>query len=574
MLAGNEQFRRFTYKSKMYIKGEAGGFCCPPNVGNAGLSCPCNPSKRDWLPFPILQIKTAAHEMAHWYIKRVFQKMHAAGYLTLPEFKNTPEWSFKAYDGSCTDGKIVEKDPTYLYLWNAVNQAVLRGVSKIDTCKTHHYFIYSGQDKYLSFVSNGKKKEEARRKLEEKDPNLFNLLKLIWPCNNRYISVCEDSAHGMTKGLAQKLLLGKSDPKNPTNMICNDDDTAEIGETDVAEVTPLPKANVFTEDQTDAKQAQKCVRVMNLEGWMQGYADLLDLPIGKVQESLADSNERGWWLRKCCARTAKFFEHTDDQARREQYEAKREVAEQANDDLAAKQAAVTEREDAVQAAEEARPIAFAAYDEARSIRMELKEEKKIAENAVNQATKEANFKDKKVQQARNQVDAAAANAQSARAKAEDARQNANKKAESAAAAQKAVETANRPARAQAKADQLSEAARNLALKADNLEEAAAAADEASQDAADALQEALQEQTAKNEDVKNKSEILDIKTANLKKAIQVEDEKKQALEDAKQAIEDAASALKLAGSEVKTAEKALKIANSEAANSRKEAAKFY
>ena len=34
LLAGNEQFRRYTYWSRMIIRGASGGICCPPSFNN------------------------------------------------------------------------------------------------------------------------------------------------------------------------------------------------------------------------------------------------------------------------------------------------------------------------------------------------------------------------------------------------------------------------------------------------------------------------------------------------------------------------------------------------------------
>ena len=42
--------------------------------------------------------------------------------------------------------------------------------------------------------------EESRTAFREANPNLANLVAEIWPCNNYYVSVCEDAAHGFTKG--------------------------------------------------------------------------------------------------------------------------------------------------------------------------------------------------------------------------------------------------------------------------------------------------------------------------------------------------------------------------------------
>ena len=546
-----------------------------PNVGNSGLSCPCGNPRRGYLPFPILQIKTAAHEMAHWYIKHVFPKMHAAGYLKLPEFKNTPEWSFKENDGRCEGNKGTNTEGTFTYLWNAVNQARLRGTSKIDACKTHHYFIYSGQDIYLNFVSNGKQKEEVRQKLKEDDPNLYNMLRIIWPCDNYYISVCEDSAHGMTKGLAQKLRIGKSDPNNPTNMICTDDDTAEIALTDVKDITPLPKANVFTDDQTADKHAEKCKKVMRREGWLEGYVDLLDLPVGKVKESLAVSNERGWWLRKCCARTAKFFEHEEDMLRREKYETKINEVREAEEAINAKKDVLNGAKEAkLKVEEEDKPRVFKEYKKAEELRSALNKEVKAAENELNLAKKEATITEEQVVKAQRIAEKAKQKTGSAQAKAATARENAITKAKEVEDAKQFAESAKNIAKAQRKVERLTGESQELAKKSDSLGEAARAAEQEQQAAEDAVQAALDKQSAKNEEVKSKSDVLAGKKAAQDAAIQDEEEKRQILEDTRQAIKDAAISIKTAIEEVKQAEKVKEAVIDEAEDLRKIAAKFY
>merc|ERR1719186_2230721 len=320
LFADNEQFRRYAYKSKMYIMGEKGGICCPANVGNSGLSCPCekypnpnNPEKTN--QFPIKQIKTSAHEMAHWYIKRVLPLMQKAGKLKLPEFINSPEWSWTTpYDGPYEDDttckgveKISKKEgPLHDYIWNSLQQDTLKETTKIDRCNNHHYFIYTGQDKFLGLASGGEPKEDERKNGRENNANVHNLLEIIWPCNNKYISVCEDSAYGMTKGLTQKFLIGKSDPANPdpNHMICEDIDTSEIEEEEMNELSPLPTNDVYDVDK--AWSLDKCLKVTKEGGFLTKKETFSDLISGVVATSLVDSNEYGWWLRKCCAKSAKF----------------------------------------------------------------------------------------------------------------------------------------------------------------------------------------------------------------------------------------------------------------------------
>jgi len=318
LFADNEQFRRSAYKSKMYIVGDRGGFCCPPNVGNSGLSCPCE--KYPWwkvtdktIKFPIKQIKTSAHEMAHYYIKQVLPLMQKAGKLQLPKFIDSTEWKWTTpYDGPYEDGtsckteeRFALQGPVYAYLWNSLQQDHLKGITNIDRCKHQHYFIYTGQDQFLSLPSGGEQKEISRKNLKESQANLFNLLEIIWPCNNKYVSVCEDSAYGMTKGLVQKLIIGKSDPTNPSNMICGDHDSPEIEEKDMNKISPLPTSDVY-EDQDKDYSLNKCLNVARIAGFLAEKGHFSELEKGVVAASLDDSNERGWWLRKCCAKSAKF----------------------------------------------------------------------------------------------------------------------------------------------------------------------------------------------------------------------------------------------------------------------------
>jgi len=308
LFADNEQFRRMMYKSKMEIRGGAGGgFCCPAHVTNSGMSCPC------WkMSFPILQIFTFAHEMAHWYIKRVLPRMYQSGGLKLPEFVTnaTSGWTFTTPEKVDQPGKPMwEAVRTWLY--NAASQDKILGNTGVrDPSKTHHYFIYTGQDKYLSLPCGGECRDAKRRKMQLRNTNLFNLQKMLWPCNNDYISVCEDYAFNFKKGLAQKLRIGKSDPDDISKMICTDDDTAEIEEDEVPK-DPEDLSQVDRMD-TAAPELNKCLRVINREGWLKNAKNTFDLPYGEVAKSLPLSNERAWWSRKCCSVSAKFVEESEE----------------------------------------------------------------------------------------------------------------------------------------------------------------------------------------------------------------------------------------------------------------------
>jgi len=311
LFAGNEQFRRYAYWSKMMIKGQRGGVCCPPNVNVVQLGCLCSRKRvftehKDINNFPIINIFAPAHEIGHWYIGRLLPKMVKNGDLTLPEFvKTTEQWEFKQPDGKvCGEQELkglAEQGDMFVWLWNVLQQATESGATKIDRCKNHHFFIYSGQGLW-GFTGHGPEQMKEQEDIKALRPNLYNLYKKLWPCNNRYISICEDSAHGMTKGLAQKLIIGKSDASDPSRMICLEEaDKAEVEE---QPVSSLPQDDVYEDDYREW-YSDKCARVLKIGGWIpKGKLDALQA--GVVAQSLQYSNERAWWLRKCCAKTAKF----------------------------------------------------------------------------------------------------------------------------------------------------------------------------------------------------------------------------------------------------------------------------
>merc|ERR1719239_1028127 len=148
---------------------------------------------------------------------------------------------------------------------------------------------------------NGQAKEESRTALREANPNLANLVAEIWPCNNYYVSVCEDAAHGFTKGLAQQLVIGKSSEVDITQMTCLPDmDTPEL--TDVAPLSPLPTEDVNLPSM-EKVFLKKCQKTINRAFEKKAT----DLETGEIAGYLGHSNEYAWWLRKCCAKTAKFF---------------------------------------------------------------------------------------------------------------------------------------------------------------------------------------------------------------------------------------------------------------------------
>ena len=57
----------------------------------------------------------------------------------------------------------------------------------------------------------------------DQSPNLYNLMKKIWPCKNIYTPVCKDAAKEFKIGQFQTFNIGKVDPNDVTQMICKDD---------------------------------------------------------------------------------------------------------------------------------------------------------------------------------------------------------------------------------------------------------------------------------------------------------------------------------------------------------------
>jgi len=341
LFADNEGMRRIAYAKGMYVYAERGGFATgqAANVGNSGLSCPCG-----FNPFPIRQIVTAAHEIAHWWLNRVGDVMYSSGYLKLPEFQNNEAWQWKDnYRQSrkscpkktkdrncCTDVIVTEpaQQSKYKdYLYNSIAQDRLtvwkKGAgkkgsdtyrSKIACGKTHHYFIYTGQDNYLGMASGGKPKEALREQGKKKNPNLFALLDQFWQCKNTYLSVCEDKAHNWTKGPNTKLIIGKSDPEEPSKMNCDKNlDTKQIPDDQVETLKEVADADAEFERDEESQNwsvQNKCMNVLKTgtelgTPWLT-TDNLEDINFSALEASLDDSNERAWWLRQCCATTAGF----------------------------------------------------------------------------------------------------------------------------------------------------------------------------------------------------------------------------------------------------------------------------
>jgi len=290
LFAGNEWLRRYGRQTKLKLIGDKGGWCCPPQMGNNGLSCSCATGVK----YPNTGMGAPAHEMAHWFIRRMLKPMARDGRLKIPAFQDD---EYHTYSPT----KYAPRNDTLSdFLLNSYHQDKARGSTKIRDEKLHHYFIYTGQQNFV--INNGGlvKTRANQNKLKVENKNLYALLTEVWQCENNYITVCKDAAYSFTKGLAQIMNIAKADPNNPEKMICSRTlDTAEIN-------TPSPITTPSTT--LDVTQAPgKCEKVLMKNGW--GSSNQL-LP-GVVQQSLGNDsddmgNEAAWYLRRCCAKTAKF----------------------------------------------------------------------------------------------------------------------------------------------------------------------------------------------------------------------------------------------------------------------------
>jgi hypothetical protein len=234
------------------------------------------------------------------------------GKSVVPEFINNTDWSYAAPHGgpypageNCPKAKPEGKLKDFI--WNAMRQDRIQNKTKW-SCDNGHYFIYQGQNKYLSFGFGGAKPlDESRTNM---NPNMLNIVDILWPCKNIYIPDCEDSAYNFTKGLNQQLKIGRSnDASNPNIMTCTQEEPTNI---DLQDLSPLPE-----EDNTEAYSDKvknwaqyKCSRMAKTGGWLKQKNDLKGLEklsIGEVAQNLELGDESAWWLRKCCSISAKFF---------------------------------------------------------------------------------------------------------------------------------------------------------------------------------------------------------------------------------------------------------------------------
>ena len=96
-------------------------------------------------------------------------------------------------------------------------------------------------------------------------------------------------------------MIGKARAADPSQMTCLADvDTPEL--TDVATLSPLPTEDVSLPGK-ERDFSKKCKKTIAKS--FKKKVD--DLAVGEIAGYLGNSNEYAWWLRKCCAKTAKFF---------------------------------------------------------------------------------------------------------------------------------------------------------------------------------------------------------------------------------------------------------------------------
>ena len=97
-------------------------------------------------------------------------------------------------------------------------------------------------------------------------------------------------------------MIGKATAADPSQMTCLADvDTPEL--TDVATLSPLPTEDVSLPGKEEGffKKCQMTIAKITKKKKVD------DLAVGEIAGYLGNSNEYAWWLRKCCAKTAKFF---------------------------------------------------------------------------------------------------------------------------------------------------------------------------------------------------------------------------------------------------------------------------
>lgn len=266
------------------------------------MACDCNENN-----YPLTGQGAPAHEMAHWFINRILVKMAQRNLLHIPEFVNVPGLNFEK------DTKYINKDPPDTFnnfLTNSYAQDRARGSTKIkETGPTplHHYFIYTGMQRFMNVnAGSGAAREASRQSLHNNNLNLLNLVKEVWPCNNSYIAPCKDDAYGGKLQLAQTLKIGKAHPTDPQQMICHEDlDNAEIPQSDVPALASTPTQDVCTDQ-------KRCLKTIRVKGVWGSPKKIKTGDVEKLLNPSGGNNDHGdeyaWWLRKCCAKTAKFEE--------------------------------------------------------------------------------------------------------------------------------------------------------------------------------------------------------------------------------------------------------------------------
>ena len=353
LFADNEHFRRYAWKSHMRIAGQKGGYCCPPNVSNAGLSCSCDTQTRHFITVP-------EHEVAHYWLRSVVPQMVEDGLLKLPKWEAANGWEYISPSNSFSAlSSTVSKSMGDFgdFLWNARMQGIYRKEGKgnvklpvpASSWYMHHYAQSRYITRYLSFKSGGENKTKVRQEVKKQFPNAYKVLQMLWPCDNQYLPVCEDAAYGMKKGAAQRLLIGQRSDDDSTKMVCRDIDQAEVNPDEV-KLQPMATDDVYLGSNDDSEaiikikakckcenvagkggwivqrsdcksmskemkknakkgQAWSWEKIENTVAWQQSKDDLeyeLRLEEGVVADTMADSNAWAWYLRKCCARTARI----------------------------------------------------------------------------------------------------------------------------------------------------------------------------------------------------------------------------------------------------------------------------
>ena len=210
-------------------------------------------------------------------------------------------------------------------------QIVIRALPTINkntnfgtTCRCSN----AGPQNGKSFVTSLNLMEMAQELVGKVLPDISsadNIMQVLSQCDNDYISECEDSAYGMTKGISQRLIIGKSNPTDQSSMTCNDHDTPDIEE--VSNISEVPSEDILKDDLTQKSHFQyPCLGVISDEGWVSNkpFTDshmglyrrnnylLIDGPRINLNDLPEDKKDAAWWLRKCCAQRAMFREPTEE----------------------------------------------------------------------------------------------------------------------------------------------------------------------------------------------------------------------------------------------------------------------